>query len=246
LEVAYLELELALEAAANATSGSDSLKNLTERVDALTGMNATQIADLLGRIEDSEAMIEDLATVLDDANASFAAVALLVNATTEQAADIDTIVATLENLTASVKSLDERLDVQEDELDDYQEATDAALMMLQGSLRIANTTSDEGSLEEVLQALNATSAAVAGLEATVAAQGKKINSTMRQVEDMATQLILVTALEEQMGNLTATVTEEINLVNEGLDLVEELAQGTAESLANLTRKLEQEASGARR
>jgi chromosome segregation ATPase len=246
LEVAYTELELGIGAAANATAGSADLTNLTQKVDALTGMNATQLEELLGRLEDSEAMIEDLAGMLDDANASFAAVALLVNATAEHAADIDTILATLDNLTAAATSLDERLDVQEDELANYQESTDGALMTLQASFRSINATSDDGKLEEVLQALNTTSTTVAGLNATVSDQGKKIKSTMRQIEDLASQLDVVSSLEDQLGNLTATVTEEISLVNEGLDLVEELAQGTAESLANLTRKLDQQGSGARR
>jgi hypothetical protein len=204
------------------------------------GPNSTQLLNVLDRLEDSEAMIEDLANMMDDVNASLSSIALLTNITSEQAGDIEEIMDVLVNLTTAVENNTQRLDVLEDEVDSYQEATDQALMTMQGSLRTSKNLKDE--IEAFMQALNATSEGLAELEENVTEQGKRNKGLTKKVEGIMSQLEALPSLEASLSNMTG----EIQRLNEGLDLVEELAQGTAQSLSDLTAGLERKGSGAKR
>jgi chromosome segregation ATPase len=164
---------------------------------------------MLDRLEDSEAMIEDLANMMDDVNASLIAGAELTNITSGQASYIEAITGALGNLTAAVENNTQRLDVVEDEFDSYQAATDNALMTMQGSLCPSQNCTDK--MDAVMKALNETSERLSELEE----QGAELT---RNVDGIVSQVTTLPALQASMSNMT----QEIKNVDTRLSSVEQI------------------------
>jgi len=214
---------------ANSAALSSKIDTVLSKIDALS----SDIREALTTISTS---LNNIATSINEINATLATVVIKVDAATKAVADVSSVVNVLsgkvDSLSSAVSGLSGKVDALSSKVDSISNSVNTVsgkVDVLSGKVdSISNTISSvSGKVDALSGKVDSLSSAVSGLSGAVNALGDKVDSVSRAVSDVGSAVSVlsgrVDALNGTVGTLANTVSGLNNTVNSISNAVADLS-----------------------